>query len=99
MTAQMLAEGLQRHKYAANDNTVSYDADDPVAGAMMANAGLIEEKDALHAALASRPSEDMVGETGEPMADMPAKPDKLEHPLPEAAMAALAEKKKKRRFR
>lgn len=49
----------------------------------------------------AKPEEDMASESEEPMGSMPAKPDKMEHAVPkltDAAMAAIEERKKKRRF-
>lgn len=99
MHAEMLAEHLQSKLYAANNNHVSYKADDPMAGHKIYDGSLTEDKDALHAALGAKPEVHEGDGAEEPMSDEPAKSGKIEHELPQAHLDALAEKKKKRRFR
>ena len=68
--------------------------------------GLVQD---VEEPLGSKPSEDMLSETEEPMSAEPEKPNDIEHSviegvpemkgLSEEALAALAEKKKNRKFR
>jgi hypothetical protein len=57
MSAQELADGLQATRYKANDNNVSYEADDSVAGSKISSDGLEDEMDSMHSMLGSKPSQ------------------------------------------
>lgn len=109
MLAEKLAEGLQARKYVANDNSVSYEADDMVAGKKMNKGGIVQpESDTM---VGNKPEldwiDDGMGEpmsvqakskgAGGPMAHAPVG-DPTGMGLSEEAKAAIARKKKSRMY-
>lgn len=107
MDAEMGADGLQARKMKANDNSVSYQADDSVAGSMMSKSGLKQAD--LAQALGNKPDLGWINDgTGEPMGDEPDKPTDMEHSkiegvpmgmgLSSEAMEALKKKKNRRQY-
>ena len=66
MSAEALAKGLQEQKYAANQNSNSYEADDMVSGAKMNKGGQVQPEQGM--ALGNKPDLDWIDDgDGEPM--------------------------------
>jgi len=105
-----LMSALQSKKYAANQNTHDFNPNDAVAGRKMSDGGLVEDKDARHAAMGSEPDLSFIDDgTEESMSSIPAKPASEEHSpadpgmvspsgLSKEAMDAIARKRKSRRY-
>jgi len=93
MKAQALAEGLQAARMKANDNSVSYEADDMVAGKRMADGGLVDDADGMHEMLGSKPEP----KSGGPEAPMSGV--EMSMGLSDEAKKALMAKKAKRSYR
>lgn len=110
MDAQALAEGLQASRYAANDNSVEYEANDMVAGNKMDKSGQKQSDKGMP--LGNKPDLDWVNDgDGEPMSVQKMSKGSggpLEHSkdvmggqtlgLSEEAKKVLMEKKMKRKY-
>lgn len=93
MQEQALAKHLQEERYAANDNTVSYESNDAVSGSKMNRSGV--EQPEHGEALGTKPDLDWINEdrTEQPMPKVPSGMG-----LSDEAKMAIEKKKKARRF-
>lgn len=74
MEAERLAEGLQASRMKANDSSVSYEANDSVAGSRISRPGQMQE-DHADTMVGNKPDLDFIDDgTEESMSSMPAKP-------------------------